>query len=459
MDRRLLPCMAVLLALAVGCAGPNKLADKSQEKLAQGDMWKAWRLATQALDRQPANPRARAAADAAASTIANDWQRRVQALAATDSMAAAEQVLQFVDFRTNAARYTTVRVTEGWAQNEHDLRIGAARAHYLQGSEDLKARRAKRAHAHFLDAERFFPGYRDVRGLADRAYAKAISHVAIMPLRTRSGRLGLGRDVAEAWRAELTEHLGAPQTRYTRILPGEDVEQQIRVTDVGRLNRSDAIELARDAGAERVVWGTIGETKSRSSIETFSETVVRRVVVKNPDGSSSTRWVDVPIQVIARTRTVDVDLDYELMSTAGGATLARRHDVRSMKARVLWTAMTPVGASDTYALFSEEARGADPERCKQIESRWKAVVGDATTLSQVLEAKRNSGRESSDPAQAMARIVAGAAVVLLEGLPSAEELSVAALNTGWKTVYQDLVAFDAVDDVDLEAPAANVTDH
>jgi hypothetical protein len=130
-----------------------------------------------------------------------------------------------------------------------------------------------------------------------------------------------------------------------------------------------------------------------------------------------------------------------------------------MQARVLWTAMSPVGASDTYALFSEEARGADPERCKRIESRWKAVVGDATTLSQVLEAKRNSGRESSDPAQAMARIVAGAAVVLLEGLPSAEELSVAALNSGWKTVYQDLVAFDAVDDVDLEAPAASVSDH
>lgn len=455
MDRRLLAGIA-LLTLVVGCAGPNKLADKSSSKLAEGDMWKAWKLATQALDRQPANVRARAAADAASATIAADWRRRIQALCSSDSMQAAEQVLQFIDFRTNAARYVTVPVTESWAQAEHTLRVGAARTCYQRGSEELKAKRPKRAYGLFNDAERFFPNYRDASRLADRAFQRAITSVAVMPLRTRSGRLGLGRDVAEAWRAELTEHLSG-QTRYTRILPGETVEDQIRVTDVGRLGRGDAVALARNAGASRVVWGTIGETKSRTSIETFSETVVRRVTVKNPDGSSSTRWVDVPIQVVARTRTVDVDLDYELI-TANGGTLARRHDVRTMQARVLWTAFTPVGAPDSYALYSEEARSADPERCRKIDARWKSVVGDAATLAQVLDAKRNE-RSSSDPQKALAQIVAGAAVVLLEGLPSAEELSLAALNAGWKTVYQDLVTFDAVDDVDIEAPAAISSDN
>jgi hypothetical protein len=455
MDRRLLAGVALLM-LVVGCAGPNKLADKSQSKLAEGDMWKAWKLATQALDRQPANVRARAAADAAASTIAADWRRRIQALAASDSLEAAEQVLQFVDFRTNAARYVTVGVTPTWAQSEHALRLGAARSYYQRATEELKAKRPKRAYGHFLDAERFFPGYRDAARLADRAYQRALSHVAVMPLRTRSGRLGLGREVAETWRAELAGHSSSQKLRYTRILPGESVEQEIRVTDVGRLGRADAVALAKNAGAERVVWGTIGETRSKSRIETFSETVVRRMVIKNPDGTSTTRWVEVPIQVIARTRTVDVDLDYELM-TANGGTLTRRKDVRTMNARVLWTAMTPVGAPDTYALYSEEARSADPERCKRIETRWKAVVGDGTTLSQVLEAKRSSPRET-DPAQAMARIVAGAAVVLLEGLPSADELAVAALNASWKTVYNDLVTFDAVDDIDVEAPAASAED-
>ena len=453
MDRRLLPGM-MLLALVVGCAGPNKLADKSQDKLAEGDMWRAWKLATQALDKAPANVRARAAADAAASSIASDWRRRIQALAAVDSLDAAEQVMQFVGFRTNAARYVTVQVTESWAQTEHSLRLGAARFHYVRGTEDLKTKRPKRAHNHFLEAERFFPGYRDAGRLAERAYTRAISQVAVMPLRTASGRLGLGREVAESWRQELGEHLTPPDVRYTRILPGESVEQEIRVTDVGRLSRGAAIELAHNAGAERVVWGTIGETKSRQSLETFSETVVRRMVIKNPDGTSTTRWVDVPIQVIARTRTVDVDLDYEILSTAGGGTLARRHDVRSMRARVLWTAMTPVGAPDTYALYSDEAKAAEPERCKRLETRWKAVIGDGTTLSQVLEEKRNSGRGSSNQSTAMARILAGAAVILLEGLPSTEELALAALTSGWKTVRQDLVSIDVIDDVEIEAPSS-----
>src|SRR5256885_707257 len=39
-------CASVVLALiAVGCAGPSKLAERSQEKLAGGDIWRAWQLA------------------------------------------------------------------------------------------------------------------------------------------------------------------------------------------------------------------------------------------------------------------------------------------------------------------------------------------------------------------------------------------------------------------------------
>jgi hypothetical protein len=54
----------------------------------------------------------------------------------------------------------------------------------------------------------------------------------------------------------------------------------------------------------------------------------------------------------------------------------------------------------------------------------------------------------------MARILAGAAVILLEGLPSTEELALAALTSGWKTVRQDLVSIDVIDDVEIEAPSS-----
>src|SRR5690349_19070328 len=93
-------------ALVAGCAGPTKLAEKSQQKLSNGDVWRAWQLATRALDREPMNPAAKKAAADAGRVIADDWQRKIDALAPIDSVQAAEQVLEFTQFRTHAINYT-----------------------------------------------------------------------------------------------------------------------------------------------------------------------------------------------------------------------------------------------------------------------------------------------------------------------------------------------------------------
>ena len=129
MTRRLLFLM-LAAALAAGCAGPNKLAEKSQRELAEGDVWKAWQLATRALDREPMNPRAREAATAAAQVISTDWQRKVHGLATVDSLRAAEQVLAFAEFRANAVQYTTVEVPASWDTEERTLRRAAAQHTY-----------------------------------------------------------------------------------------------------------------------------------------------------------------------------------------------------------------------------------------------------------------------------------------------------------------------------------------
>src|SRR5215510_11817681 len=54
MFRRIAPAV-LALPLVLACAGPNKLAQRSEEKLAGGDSWRAWQLATRALDREPGN--------------------------------------------------------------------------------------------------------------------------------------------------------------------------------------------------------------------------------------------------------------------------------------------------------------------------------------------------------------------------------------------------------------------
>jgi hypothetical protein len=453
MKRALSIVLALAVVAIVGCAGPAKLAERSESKLADGDVWKAWNLATRALDKAPANARARAAAASAASVIATDWQRRISSLAVVDSMAAAEQVLEFVRFRTGAIRYTTGQVSDACTRDEFLLRHSAARAYYMDGAEAMKSKRPKKAYACFLDAGRFLPNFRDAEARAVAAHDQALTRVAVVPLRSNRGDVTLGRDVAASWSGELVEHMPAG-SYFTRILPSEDVERELRVSDLGRTSRDDAIRLARKAGADRVVWGSIGEVDSKSSIHFFSETVWRRVVEKDASGKSVTRWAEVPIQVVSRVRTVNVGLTYEVIAANGGTTIARDSGTRTMKARAVWTAYMPESGPDTYTLVSDEFRKADPERAKKVESKWSAVVGEGTTLAQVLDAKRTSAKQSNDRAGAIARLAAGAAFVMLDDLPSTEELTFAALTGGWQSVHQALVQLDGVDDVDLGAASA-----
>lgn len=449
MSRKIAVALSSLLLLLVvlGCAGPNTLARRSEEKLA-ANPHRAWELAIRALDKEPGNVRAREAAAAAAAAIAQDWQQRIRALADVDSITAAEQVLEFVSFRAGAVRYATVPVDPAWSTDEKNLRHTAARIHYRRGTLEMEAKRPKKAFFHYSSCERFVPVYRDAARLASRAMDKATTRVAFVPLRG-SGRGTLGREVAASWRGECVERMSPPHSLFTRILPSEDVEREMSVTDLSAMSRDQAIRLARRAGADRLVWGTIGGVDARNSIQMYTDAVYRRVVEKDAGGNRSVRWVVVPIEVIARVRDVTVDLEYEVIAARGGATLARRRDPCTMSARAVWTASMLDGELDSYALYSETLRSEDPERCKQIETRWKAVVGEGTTLRQVLEARRAKRSSGNERAEAVARWIAGAAFVMLEDLPPTEELAYAALARGWKPVHADLQRLDEVDDVDL----------
>jgi len=454
MIRKLVPLLLLVIPLTAGCAGPSKLAQRSDDKLAQGQVWQAWNLATRALDKAPANAEARASADRAAAAIAADWQRRIHALAPLDSMGAAEQALKFIDFRAGAVRYTTVQVDAAWVRDEHALLQGAARSHYRDGVAAMKSQRPKGAYRHFLQSQRFWQDYRDAAAQASRALEKATTRVAIVPLRAASGPSSLGRDVAVSWRGDVVEHM-PPGDYFSRFLPSEDIERTLRVSELDRMSRDQALRLGRKAGADRVVWGSIGNVDSKSGFHLFTDRVARKIIEKDAQGVRTVRWVEVPIEVVARTRTVVVDLEYEVMSAKDGVTLARHRGPQSMKARVVWTSHAPEGSPDSYALVSEQTRSSDPGRVKEIESRWSAVVGEGITLAQVLEARRASASRSSDRREVLGRIMAGAAFVFLEELPSTEELAFGALAGGWKPLCDDLMRLDSVDDVDLGATTAS----
>ena len=455
MFRRIVP---VLLALAVGigCAGTSKLTDKSEEKLAQGDAQRAWQLATRALDKEPGNPRARAAATAAGASIAQEWQRRIRALAATDSLRAAELVLELTEFRQSAAHYATIPVGDDWPAEEQAYRQMAVRLHYKRALEAERSGRPKKACAEFAEAELYVPGYRDVEKRADLAFEEALTRVVVVPFRARSGDPRFGFQVARAWRDNLIQDFGPPSVRFTRILGGEALERSMTVSQLDGVSRREAVRLGRSAGAQRIVWGSIGDIKSSTRLSVFKDSIARRIVETDPQGRTTTRWIEVPIEVIARVRDVTVGVDYEVISTESGASIATRHFDRSTMARVVWTSYRPEGDPASYSLVSETTRASDPNRVRDVETRWKAVCGTATTVTQVLEARQKAGSTGRYAREALPRFMAGAAFVFLEDLPPAEDLALTALSQDAAPLRDDLLRLDPIDDVDLGLASPDV---
>ena len=455
MLRKSWPLMAACLLMVVaGCAGSAKLTQQSQQKLAAGDPWRAWQLATHALDKEPGNPAARNAATAAGAAIAEDWERRIHALADTDSLQAADQVLAFAEFRTNAARYATIPVGAGWPAEDHALRATAARTHYQMGADAITSRRPKRAWDEFTAAEHYLSGYRDAAQRAQRAMDLAVTRVAIFPLRASDELGGIGAQVATDWSDDLTQHF-MPHAQFTRILPPSTLTSQMTVAQLGDLSRDDAIRLGRKAGAQRVVLASIGGVKTENHLDIFNESIVRRVVDHDASGHESERWISVPIEVVARVRDVTVGVNYELISTRDGSSLSHQKYDRSTEARVVWTSYQPDGDVSAYSLVSATVRNADPDRANRIEARWKTVCGAGTTLQQVLEASRSSHGESHYQRSQLGRFIAGATFVFLTDLPPTNDLAYAALTKGCTPLRDDLARLDDVDEVDLGVALSN----
>jgi len=243
---------------------------------------------------------------------------------------------------------------------------------------------------------------------------------------------------------------------FTRILGDDAIERSMTISELEGLSREQAIRLGKKAGAHRVVWGSIGRVRSSTKMNFFRDSVARRVVEREANGTETVRWVEVPIEVVARIRDVTVGIDYEVISVRSGASIARRHVDRATQARVVWTSQQLDGDPDSYSLVSETVRATNPNRVKDVETRWRAVCGDAATVAQVIQARRAAGPSSRYRRDSLKRFAAGAAFVFLEDLPPAEDLALAALTQGSAPLRDDLLRLDAIDDVDLgiEGPGA-----
>ena len=281
--------------------------------------------------------------------------------------------------------------------------------------------------------------------------------MAVLPFRAAPDNASIGILTAQTWRNDVAQGFAPGSSHFTRILGAESVERAMTVSQLGGLSRDEAIRVGRKAGAQRIVWGSVGGVRSSTRLDLFKDNVCRRIVQRDADGHDVTRWVDIPIEVVARVRDVTVGVEYEVISTRDGASLARQHLDRATSARVVWTSYQPEGDLGSYVLVSEAVRAANPDRARTVESRWKTVCGDATTLAQVLEARR-AAKDSHYRRDALPRFIAGAAFVFLEDLPPADDLAIAALARSSTPLRDDLARLDAVDDVDLGVSVSDAGD-
>jgi len=442
--------VAILAAglIVTGCAGSAKLTRQSQEKLAKGNAWRAWELATRALDKEPGNPEARRAATAAGAAIVDEWQRKIHALAELDTLQAAEQVLELDKFRLNAAHYATVSEDPDFGAGEKAIRHMAARTFYTHGVGELEDRRPKQAYLDLSHAQDFAPNYRNAELLASRAFQQSLTRVAIVPFRSGYEQAGLGTEVASRWRESLTDDM-ANKAHFTRIVDADQVERNMTVANLSGMSRDEVVRLGRKMGAQRVVWGTIGQVRSQDGLHFFRDEISRRVKMRESDGSESVRWIEVPIEVVARERDVTVGVEYEVISVADGSSLGRKHFERSTTAHAVWTSYMPDGDLDAYTLVSDALRSSDPVRARAIESSWKSACGENTTLHDVLEARRTAPADAHYSRNALPRLIAGAAFVFLQDLPPAEDLALAALANASGPLRDDLLQLDTVDDPTL----------
>jgi hypothetical protein len=310
------------------------------------------------------------------------------------------------------------------------------------------AHRPKAAFAHFHEIEHFVSNYKDAVQQADRTYQQALTDVAVLPFASGSDP-GFGTEVSQRWRDALAKDMAPPQAQFTRIMGADAITSRMSVAQLGRLSREDAVKLGRKAGAERVVWGSLGNVKSETQLQFFRDVVAHKVVQKDDQGHDIVRWVDVPIEVVSRVRDVSVDVDYEVIATVDGTSLSHEHGPRSSRARVVWTSFVPDGDVSSYALVSEAVRTQNPDRAKDVETRWKNVCGDATTLQQVLSARRESHGDQGYDRGTIGRFVTGTAFVFMQELPPAHDLALAALCNGWQPLEKELTRLDGMDDVDL----------
>ena len=389
---RLLPiprpfALVALAALALSCASTSELARRSTHALAAGDARAAWQWGERAMKKDPQSPVARDAMTAAAAVVVPDWQRRIRALAESDTIAAAKLSLDFAPVRAELGGWgITAPLDSAYVDDERIIRRAAARQLYRRANGELRAHHARDAYHDFSEVDRILPGYRKVGERIERSYEEALIHVAVVPFADESGVLA--GDLAREMRDHLVRTMPAKNYPFVRFIENDAV---FAALPAAPLDRDAAIHLARTVGAQRVVWGRIYGLDSDTHSESWDDRVWRRVAWRDTSGKEKVRWDPVDFRTTQRERVVHVSWEMQVIDTDEESTLDRGTGTEAATARTVWTDFDPHGDPREYAWAPPDWKEGRHDDWEGAETRWKSRYGD-WSVSKMIESAR-VGRE------------------------------------------------------------------
>jgi hypothetical protein len=435
---------ALLLA---SCAGPAKLAQQSHEALAKGDLHKAYDRALRAVEKDPQNAAARAAYDDASRSVANDYRSRVRALAAADSVHAADLALEFRGFRTTVAQHgSSLQADEGYADEEDRILVSAAREFYRRGRAAMTARKPKEAWRNYGASQRYVDNYADVRTRQQDAWKAARSRVALLPFEDGIHVRGLSQAVAEQLDHEVAGHAGGSMN-FTEFVSGDELAGTMTVAQANHMTREGALALCRRVGADRAVVGRFIGMRSNNELKDLTLPVYRRVERKGENGETVTEWLESTLRVVTRERELTLNWEFDVVDAKSGAVLSHRSLPATCAARVVWTDFKPEGDCDRYALLPPDVRRSDAARAKRVDTQWEERVGSWTLPSLLTRAREERGRArwSKEYRGEFRGVESRRRPVWLGELPGEDDMAFVALDGAWRSVLTALQELDARD--------------
>ena len=438
---RLLPVLALL---ALGCASANKLAKQSERDLAAGNLDGAYQHALKAIDKSPKNARAISAYTAAATRMVDDRKERIVSIAAADTLAAADRVLDLSQLRGEILSHgVTLPADPGFDQVESAIRLAAAEFHYSAGEHAIAQGSPKRAWMEFKVCLRYTPGYRDAAQRMEMAHAQGTARVAILPFADQVEVPGLSRQLADRMFDQVTHHVKTGDFEFTRLVEPGQVYANITVSELDRIDRPTAIAIGKRLAADEVVTGRFYGMRSNTNTVDVQQTIYRRETFRDTSGVTRERFVEQDFRAVERERFVTVRYDMEVVDTGNEQTLSSYSDKVDGYARVVFTDFRATGDCNEYRLYPPGWRSSDPERVRDIDREWKSHFG-TWTLPSLLEKSRNDHSRTRYTSSDRGSFFGDCRErpVWLGGLPADNDMASISLDVVWQPVLGMLRELD-----------------